>query len=252
MPKSNKRSTTQTSQSRSKVSTTRQTPDIASRRETTEGIFALSVARKRRLLYLGIGVLVILSVTGGLFAAFKSGSKASNPTGGSGPTYVVGSPGPGVIAPPVKLPITSGGTFDLAAYRGQRVLLYFQEGVTCQPCWTQLQAIDVNLNSFKKLGISDVASIAIDPVSALATTAKSYNITTSVLVDPTGQVSYAYHANNFGMMNGSEDGHSFVLVGRSGKILWRADFGGPPHYTMYVPVNNLLTDLRTALSGASS
>lgn len=252
MPKSNKRSTTQISQSRSKGSTTRQTSDLARRRETAEGISALSVARKRRLLYLGIGVIVVVGVIGGLFAAFKSGSKASNPTGGSGLTYIVGSPGPGVVAPPVKLPITSGGTFDLAAYRGQRVLLYFQEGVTCQPCWTQLQAIDANLSLFKTLGISHIESISIDPISALATTAKSYNITTTVLADPTGQVSYGYHANNFGMMNGSEDGHSFILVGRSGKILWRADFGGPPHYTMYVPVNNLLTDLKTALSGASS
>ncbi len=251
MPKSNKHNAIQAPQPRSKRSTARQMPCPASRRES-EDISAVSARRNRRLLHLGVGALVLLGAVAGLFVAFKSGAKASNPTGGSGPTYVVGSPGPGTVAPPLQLPSTSSGTFDLAAYRGQRVLLYFQEGVTCQPCWTQLQAIDANLNLFKTLGISHIESIAIDPVSALASTAKSYSISTTVLADPTGRVSSSYHANNFGMMNGSEDGHSFILVGRSGKIRWRADFGGPPHYTMYVPVNNLMTDMRAALSGASS
>jgi len=204
---------------------------------------AASAARKRRMLRLGIWVLVGLGALGGLFVAFVSGG-----SGGSGPTYVVGSPGPGSPAPPVRLPTTSGGTFDLAAYRGQRVLLYFQEGVTCQPCWTQLQGIDANLPAFRALGITEVASIAIDPTSALRTMAASNAISTPVLADPTGVVSDAYHTNSYGMMGTSEDGHSFVLVGRSGQILWRADFGGPPNYTMYVPVKKLLADLRAGLA----
>lgn len=251
MPKSNKHNAIRTSQQRSTRSTTRQMPGPAVRRGS-EGTSTVFVRRNRRLLYLGVGSLVLLGAIAGLFVAFKSGAKASNPIGGSGPTYVVGSPGVGSVAPKLQLPSTSGGTFDLAAHRGQRVLLYFQEGVTCQPCWTQLQAIDANLNLFKTLGISHIESIAIDPVSALASVSKSYSITTTVLADPTARVSNSYHVNNFGMMNGSEDGHSFILVGRSGKIRWRADFGGPPHYTMYVPVNNLITDMRVALSGASS
>jgi peroxiredoxin Q/BCP len=211
---------------------------------------AASAARKRRILRFGIWTLIGLGALGGLYAAFNSGSKSSDPHGGSGPTYVVGSPGPGAPAPPVSLPTTSGGTFDLAAYRGQRVLLYFQEGVTCQPCWTQLQGIDANLAAFRALGITEVASIAIDPASALRTMAASNNITTPVLADSTGVVSDAYHANDYGMMGTSEDGHSFVLVGRTGKILWRADFGGPPNYTMYVPVTSLLSDLRAGVAHA--
>lgn len=215
-----------------------------------ERLAAASAARKRRMLRLGIWILIGLGALGGLFAAFVSGSKSSDPHGGSGPTYVVGNPGPGAPAPPVSLPTTLGSSFDLAAYRGQRVLLYFQEGVTCQPCWTQLQGIDANLAAFRALGITEVASIAIDPTSALREMAASNNITTPVLSDSTGVVSDAYHANDYGMMGTSEDGHSFVLVGRSGKILWRADFGGPPNYTMYVPVRNLISDLRADLAHA--
>jgi hypothetical protein len=46
------------------------------------------------------------------------------------------------------------------------------------------------------------------------------------------------------MMGSSRDGHSFVLIGPDGRIRWRADYGGAPDYTMYVPVANLLADLR--------
>lgn len=45
------------------------------------------------------------------------------------------------------------------------------------------------------------------------------------------------------MMGDSRDGHSFVLIGPDGNILWRADYGGAPNYTMYLPVERLLTDL---------
>ncbi len=42
--------------------------------------------------------------------------------------------------------------------------------------------------------------------------------------------------NQFGMMGDSRDGHSLVLIGPDGEILWRADYGGAPNYTMFVPV----------------
>lgn len=215
-------------------------------------VSAGSVTPKRWMLRLGGLLLALLVVIGGLYFAFASGSKPTGSSGVSGPSYVVGSPGPGALAPPIGLPTVSGGTFNLASYRGQRVLLYFQEGVTCQPCWTQLQDIDNNLSAFHSLGISQVVSIAIDPASALKEMSSSSGITTPVLADPTGNVSSSYHANSYGMMGASEDGHTFVLVSRSGKILWRADFGGPPHYTMYVPVTSLLSDLRAGLAQARS
>ena len=37
-----------------------------------------------------------------------------------------------------------------------------------------------------------------------------------------------------------------VLVGPDGVIQWRADYGGPPNFTMYVPGSQLLDDLRAA------
>ncbi len=51
------------------------------------------------------------------------------------------------------------------------------------------------------------------------------------------------------MMGDSTNGHTFVVVGPDGKIQWRADYGGAPDYTMYVPVPDLLADMRAGLEG---
>lgn len=52
------------------------------------------------------------------------------------------------------------------------------------------------------------------------------------------------------MMGNSADGHSFILVDKEGRIMWRADYGGTPKYTMYVPVADLVADLRNGLANA--
>jgi hypothetical protein len=53
------------------------------------------------------------------------------------------------------------------------------------------------------------------------------------------------------MMGTSRDGHSFIVVGPDGLIRWRADYGGAPDYTMYVPSQSLLADLRAGLAGGT-
>jgi peroxiredoxin Q/BCP len=70
---------------------------------------------------------------------------------------------------------------------------------------------------------------------------------TPVLSDPDLAVSRAYHANDYGMMGTRRDGHTFIVVGPDGRIQWRADYGGAPAYTMYVPVDVLVADLRRGL-----
>ena len=35
----------------------------------------------------------------------------------------------------------------------------------------------------------------------------------------------------------------FVLVGPDGVIRWRADYGGAPKYTMFLPTDKMLADL---------
>jgi peroxiredoxin Q/BCP len=175
-------------------------------------------------------------------------SSGNNSDGQAGKyTFSVGSPGSGEMAPTLKLASTAGGTFDLAAQRGKTVLLYFQEGLTCQPCWDQLKDIQAQQGAFGALKIDQIVSITSDPLDALKQKVADEGITIPVLSDMDLAVSRAYAANQYGMMEASRDGHTFIVVGPDARIRWRADYGGAPNYTMYVPVPDLLADLRTGL-----
>ena len=214
--------------------------------------------RKRHGLRPGVIAVVIAAVAivalAAIFFHNAAGIGGSSTTTNQAGQYAfqVGKPGPGEQAPSIVLPSTTGGTFDLASMRGKTVLLYFQEGLTCQPCWDQLKDIQTNISQFKALGIDQVVSITTDPLDALQQKVTDESLTIPVLSDPRLAVSRAYAANDYGMMGTGRDGHSFIVVGPEGRIRWRADYGGAPNYTMYVPVPNLLADIRAGLKGGSS
>lgn len=200
----------------------------------------------RLRIFAGIGAAVV--ILGVVFAVSNQGGSSS----GGKFAFQVGRPGPGQPAPPIDLAATKGGTFNLAAQHGKTTLLYFQEGLTCQPCWDQLKDLDTHLAPLKALGIDQIVTITTDPVSALRQKALDEGLTTPVLSDPHLTASQAYAANQYGMMGNSRDGHSFVVVGPNGTIRWRADYGGAPNYTMYVPVPSLLADLRKGLGAGGT
>jgi peroxiredoxin Q/BCP len=156
--------------------------------------------------------------------------------------FQVGDPAPGQLAPPIHL-----DTFNLADQRGKTVLLYFQEGLMCEPCWDQIKDIEGNRDSFKALGIDLIVSITTDPIDLLQKKRAAEGLHTLVLSDSDLSVSKAYHTNNYGMMGNARNGHSFIVVGPDGRIKWRADYGGAPNYTMFVPAKNLVADLRRGL-----
>ena len=91
-------------------------------------------------------------------------------------------------------------------------------------------------------------SITTDPANLIARKTRDMGLTTPVLSDPTNAVSKAYHANDYGMMGDSRDGHTFLLIDTQGLIVWRADYGGAPNYTMFVPVDQVLADLKSGTS----
>lgn len=176
-------------------------------------------------------------------------------TGGNSPgssyTYAVGTPGPGTTAPTFQLPSTAGGSFNLADEQGKTTLLYFQEGTDCEPCWTQMKTIQADMAKFRALGIDKVVSITTNPLGALQQKAADEGVTFPILSDSNLTVSHAYNANQYGMMGTMMDGHSFVVIGPTGSIEWRADYGGSPNYTMNVPDATLLKQMRTGMAHAS-
>lgn len=195
--------------------------------------------RRRRARKFTVVAVALIAVSGGLYTVFNRSGTSS-----TAKDYDVASPGIGRTAPGFSLTSSEGSTTSLAAYKGRTVLLFFQEGLMCQPCWDQIRSLEKSAAEVKAAGIDKVVSITTDPANLIARKVKDENLTTPVLSDPDMKVSKAYGANRYGMMGSSRDGHSFLLVGPDGKIQWRADYGGAPKYTMYVEVDKLLADLK--------
>jgi peroxiredoxin Q/BCP len=170
-------------------------------------------------------------------------------SGGSGYAYQVGQPGPGTQAPTFTLAASTGRQLDLASLRGKTVLLYFQEGLSCQPCWDQITDLEQKAADLKAAGVDQVVSVTTDPIDLITRKTRDMGLATPVLSDPDLAVSKTYHANEFGMMGTSRDGHTFILIDAAGAITWRADYGGAPKYTMFVPTDAFLTDLRAGTHG---
>jgi peroxiredoxin Q/BCP len=224
--------------------------EARAKRKALEQAEQAGAGRRKRLIQIGCALSVGVVVLGAIFLLGRKGSSA--PTAGVAGAYhyAVGAPAPGAPAPPIELPSTAGGQFSLAAQRGHSVLLYFQEGLTCQPCWAQLVDIQKNMAKFRAAGVQEVVSITVDPLSDLRQKVADESLSVPVLSDPGLVASHEYSANQYGMMGSSRDGHSFVLVGPDGRVRWRADYGGSPDYTMYVPVPDLLADLRKGTASA--
>jgi peroxiredoxin Q/BCP len=186
-----------------------------------------------------IGAVAVLV----LYLVFVSNPGTTHSSAGSGYAHVSGKPGVGNLAPEFTLTSSQGRQVSLADYRGRSVLLYFQEGLSCQPCWDQIADLEHHQSALAAAGIDAVVSITTDPAPLIAQKSADERLTTPVLSDPNLAVSQAYDANQYGMMGTMRDGHSFVLVGPDGHIRWRADYGGAPKYTMFLPTDKMLADL---------
>jgi len=211
-------------------------------------------AARRQMLRLGgqaawrqgwiIGGAMVAVLVVSLYLVYQgSPGKHGAMAGRSGFKHVAGQPGAGSAAPAFTLTSGTGGQVSLTAFRGRNVLLYFQEGLSCQPCWDQIKDLEQNQAALKTAGVDAVLSITTDPANLIDRKAADEKLTTPVLSDPSLQVSRAYNANQYGMMGKMRDGHSFILVGPDGTIRWRADYGGKPNYTMFLPTAKMLTDL---------
>jgi len=201
------------------------------------------VQQRRRIAVpaaIATGIAAVIAV---LFVIFQTSSSPSSSAAGAYP-YQVGSPASGQAAPAFSLAASTGGTISLSQFRGKTVLLFFQEGLTCQPCWDQITDLQKHAAQLKAAGIDRVVSVTSDPAGAIATKSHDMGLTIPVLSDPNLAVSQAYHANNYGMMGASRDGHTFIEVGPDGKIEWRADYGGAPKYIMFLPTASLLADIK--------
>ncbi len=67
----------------------------------------------------------------------------------------------------MRLPSTTGTTYDLLERRGKTVLLYFQEGLGCQPCWDQIKDLERQPEQLRSLGIDELVSVTTNDLENL-------------------------------------------------------------------------------------
>jgi len=95
---------------------------------------------------------------------------------------------------------------------------------------------------FQQLNVK-LLSISTDPVEQLAKAVQEYGVYSPHLSDEGGNITRLYGASKWAMPSG-EPGHTFVLVGKDGKVKWIRDYGAPENGgLMYVPVSDLIREL---------
>lgn len=237
------------SQPRTNTKAERRERAAAARREAVAA--RQRAAHRRTVIRAVTGAVVAALVIGGLYLIFDTSSdKQPDAEGASGYAFEVGDPGPGQPAPEFTLPSTDGSQVSLSDFQGRSVLLYFHEGGMCQPCFDQIRDLEQQWDKVAAEGVDELVTITVEPVDLLAQNMADDGLSSIALSDPDLAVSKQYSAEQYGMMGGTTPGHSFLLVDPDGMIRWRADYGGEPDYTMYLPVDAILADLRASTGPA--
>lgn len=143
-------------------------------------------------------------------------------------------------APPFALTRTDGTGVSLDTLRGKPALLYFNEGVGCDICFTQMAKIEAERAGFDQAGIQLVPVVMNPPDQVRAELAR-FGLTTPYAIDAGGAVSRAYDTLGRGH-HADLPGHSFVLLGPDGTERWRGDYP-----TMWVEPAQLLAAVKGAL-----
>lgn len=190
----------------------------------------------------GALVLVALAYFGPIRAydPKAAGGPASNAASTDDPRITLVA---GAQAPDFTLSSVDGGVVRLSEQRGKtNVLLYFQEGIMCPPCWQQMRDLKRDADKLAALNIA-LITITVDPLDQLKATVPREQIEGMILLyDKDAAVARSYQALFVSMHPGQRPGHTFILVGTDGKILWRRDFR-----EMYVPNPMILDPVAKAL-----
>lgn len=197
---------------------------------------AAPVREKRaRNRYAGLAWVAAVAIAVGLIAA----------------TFLVGKSGDANAAGPVALGTTAprvvgtdvvtGRQIDSRNLAGKNVLYYLNEGVMCQACLVQIQALQQKAAVLRARGLT-LVSITNDDAATLRQAGHDYRITTPLIADQSRAI-----VKSFGVMGGIPAGvgmhsdtanHTFVLVDRHGKVRFVRDYP-----SMWVKVDDLLGQL---------
>ncbi|MBI5287581.1 MAG: redoxin domain-containing protein [Chloroflexi bacterium] len=127
------------------------------------------------------------------------------------------------MAPDFTLPSVNGQPVTLSSYKGQsNVLLYFNEGYGCAPCWQQAHDIQTRRADLAAAD-TEFFNIMVDPPGLIRDEVSRWNLTMPVLSDSDRSVSRQYNMLGFGM-HANKPNHTFVFIDKAGEILWWQDY----------------------------
>ncbi len=148
----------------------------------------------------------------------------------------------GKQAPDFNLQTYDGNTVELSNYIGRNIVLFFSEGINCQPaCTNQMTSLD-NDPRFNTASVAQF-SVVVDQKSAWVTMmSQEPSIGTSLLFDSTKTASSAYGVLTLpsSMHPGLMPGHSYVIIDKQGIV--RFTFDDP---AMGINNDKLASDLST-------
>lgn len=195
-------------------------------------------------------VIIWITVLAAIIGVFWLSSPSANNAASSE------KPVAGMPAPDFSLPSTDGSTVTLSSFKGkQNVLIYFSEGLTCDPCMQQIPELDKYSADFSKLNVK-VLSVTMDSVSSSKEAMGRYGIQSPILSYFSAQTEKDYDLTPYSMGMGRRAGHTFVLVNEEGKILWRKDYWpgvgmSVPGGTMSVSGQEVIQQVTLALGAQS-
>ncbi len=181
--------------------------------------------------YAGV-VLAFVAVAGMLVLLSRSSSPAQQAAGKA-------MTGP---APDFTLPTVGGGDVSLASFRGkENVLLFFNEGYGCGPCWQQALEMQQRLADLKATNTAFL-TIMVDPPDLLAPEVKRWGLTVPVLDDTSRTAAQAYNTLGFGM-HADKPNHTFVFIDKAGVIRWWKDYA-----SMRAPADEVIKKVQSLAS----
>jgi peroxiredoxin len=180
--------------------------------------------------------LVALVAAAGLIVAVSVLGKGSGNANAAGPLKV-GAVAPHVVGKDVR----TGETIDSKKLAGKNVLYYLSEGVMCQACLVQIQALQQHFEHLQRSHIT-LVSVTNDDPSTLAMAARDYKIATPLISDQSRGIVKSFGVlggipSGVGMHNDTAD-HTFVLVDKTGHVRFIRDYP-----KMWIDVNQLLSQL---------
>ena len=175
-------------------------------------------------------------------------SKTSTGTSTSSKKATIGN-----TAPDFTLPSTEDQTVTLSSFKGIRnVLIFFHEGLSCDPCMQQMPELEKVSGEFEKMNV-EVLYVTFDPVDQSKEAKNRFGIKKPILSYNLAKTEVDYDLTNYSMDMGRRAGHTFVLVDTNGQIIWRKDYWpGLGHMvtggTMFVKSNEIVEEVKKYLN----